>query len=125
MSLLDTRRNINDIYAELKRQREQLDILISSPTSDTPTSPTTNPPTMPGQAANQVRNGSFAHSVNSWAGHTNGTANQDYECAYWFSHSDAADTAMDLSNTLTVSGRIEELAATRTDYTQQFLLMGA
>lgn len=114
-------RSINDLYRIIAEQ----ELLLAR--VQLRQNATTQPvdPNYPGQAVNQVRNGSYAHSVNSWAGNTNGTADQDYECAYWFSHSDADDTAMELANTLTTLGRTEDLTATRTDYTQQFLLMGA
>ncbi|TXH51778.1 MAG: hypothetical protein E6Q97_17645 [Desulfurellales bacterium] len=119
-------RNINDLYRLLKQQQEQIDILIVNPNGGGTVVDPSDPPPMPGQAVNQARNGSFAHSVNSWAGNSNGTADADYECAYWFSHSDADDTALSMINSLSPSGRIEQIAVgSRVDMTHNFLTMGA
>lgn len=110
---------ISDIYNQLGQVRDELDRFRSLPRETV----TTPPSTTPGQAANQIRNGSFAHSVNSWAGNVNGTADIDYECAYWFSHADTVGTAM----TLTTSGALSLLegeASNVTDFTNFFLLMG-
>lgn len=122
MSEISLERRVNELYRLYQIQSGNIELVRTTVATNTPSTTT---PTIPGQAVNQIRNGSYAHSVNSWAGNTNGTADQDYECAYWFSHSDAADTALDLSNTLSSAGRIEGLTTEQADFTKQFLLMGA
>lgn len=96
---LEVQRQISDLYRLLSGVRSDISVIQSTTSSDTDT--TTNPqlPTVPGQAANQVRNASFAHSVQSWFPLLDLGSDADYECAFWYSHSDDDDTPMDLSTT--------------------------
>lgn len=86
--------NISDIYRELVNLADS-----DGGTTFTPTTPTTQPPNVP-QAANQLRNGSFAHSVGSWA--NVGTADsRRYECEHWYSHPDTDNIGLSTRNTTT------------------------
>lgn len=89
---------ISDIYTQLRRLRSDLDVLPTTLPTGTTTTTTTTPPT-PGQAVNQLRNGSFAHSWQSWFPVREIDPDGDYECAWWYSHDDAAGTAMTLTAT--------------------------
>lgn len=71
---------------------------------------TPEPPVSP-QAVNQLFNGDFSHSVDSWADTTVGD-NRQYECQQWFSHPTVAGQAM-FPNT-TASGNAT-LTFTNTD----------
>lgn len=81
-------------FAEFELQFANLQAQVSNiPVNTTPTQ-------NPSGAVNQIRNGDFSHSVNSWA---NGSATDDsrYECAWWYSHPIADGQAMYKNTTLT------------------------
>lgn len=84
--------NIADLYREIQR-------LARAPgtVSFDPTTPTTPPPNVP-QSANQLRNGSFAHSVGSWA-NVSTADDRRYECEHWYSHPDTNNHALQTWNT--------------------------
>lgn len=79
---------ISDLYRQIERLREEL-----GRTSRAISNPTTLPPTIRPQAINQIRNGSFSHSVGSWA-NVSTADDRRYECAHWFSHPDTANYPM-------------------------------
>lgn len=72
-------------------------ILLPQVQPTTPTSP--NP-----QAVNQLRNGSFSHSVKSWD-NTAATDNTRYECAWWYSHPDLPNQPLVLNTATTPATR--------------------
>lgn len=78
--------NLADIYRELGDVREEIERIGTVGGRGGVNLPTT--PTVPiAQAANQLRNGSFAHSIRSWENQA-ATGDGQYECAHWYSHPD-------------------------------------
>ena len=90
---------ISDIYRQLERMREEM-ARVGRIVSD----PTVTPPTVRPQAINQIRNGSFSHSVGSWA-HVSTADDRRYECAHWFSHPDTANYPMHSWTTATTGAK--------------------
>ena len=81
----------SDIYRELKSIKQQ--IIRGVDTGGSGVITPGGPITPPSQAANQIRNGSFAHSVGSWDNVATAD-NRRYECAHWYSHPDTVNAAM-------------------------------
>src|SRR5574343_313750 len=78
---IETRQLISELQGAVSSQALALQNLVTQ----VATLPTTFPPGQTPQAVNQIRNGSFSHSVNSWAD-TVTADNGRYECAWYFSH---------------------------------------
>lgn len=87
------------LISELQQQVSYLTGGLSNLQTQVATLPINNPPSSTPQAVNQIRNGSYSHSVNSWADVVNAD-NGRYECAWWFSHPIVSGQAMFSENSL-------------------------
>ena len=94
--------NLADIYRELMLVKRQIGG-GGGGTTFVPTTPTTPPPTQP-QAANQFRNGSFSHSVGSWANVATAD-DRRYECAWWFAHPNTTNFPLSITDTVTTGAK--------------------
>lgn len=91
MSVRD--QQLADIYRELERLSREVTTINEFPTRPGGGTTTPGPQGPRPQAVNLIRNGTYSHSVGSWARSTTAD-DRRYECAWWFSHPDVDNHPM-------------------------------